>query len=212
MADFRKALGEGWFSVDAAGIDSARMRVAGRISERRAPVPRRWHRLATGAVFATALAVAWYQYPGDDVIPAMATPTAEPRRESPVIAPADPPSADPAPSIKLRPRPGPTVHWRSIDPLAQASAPARLPAASAKAIDPLPAAAGGMGKLVGIASGGTCSWAIDARSAGSGSSVTMNVPVGMHTISCTPAGAASLTQRKNVELGKPAMALFKLGS
>ncbi len=69
----------------------------------------------------------------------------------------------------------------------------------------------GAGKLVGIASGGTCAWAIDGRAAGHGSSVTVEVALGDHVISCTPHGRATRSQIKHVEAGRPAMALFKLG-
>ncbi|MBM4358211.1 MAG: hypothetical protein FJ096_08870, partial [Deltaproteobacteria bacterium] len=78
---------------------------------------------------------------------------------------------------------------------------------------PEPAASGGTtGKLIGIATGGTCQWSVDGKSQGSGSSFNATVSVGTHTVTCAPPGQAARSQRKTVSADKPALATFKLGS
>jgi serine/threonine-protein kinase len=69
---------------------------------------------------------------------------------------------------------------------------------------------GNTGKLVGIASGGTCAWSVDGASQGTGNTFTVTTSVGPHTVSCTPPGQATRTQRKVVTADKPVMAIFKL--
>jgi len=68
------------------------------------------------------------------------------------------------------------------------------------------------GKLIGIATGGTCQWSVDGKSQGSGSSFNATVSVGTHTVSCAPPGQAARMQRKTVSADKPALATFKLDS
>jgi serine/threonine protein kinase len=71
-------------------------------------------------------------------------------------------------------------------------------------------AASGTGTLVAIAIGGSCSFAVDGAPRGTKSSIRIKVPVGPHTVSCTPPGGASRTQRVNVKSGKPGIASFRL--
>jgi serine/threonine-protein kinase len=69
---------------------------------------------------------------------------------------------------------------------------------------------GEMGTLVAIAIGGDCAFAVDGASHGTRSSIRVKVPVGPHTVSCSPKGKSSRSQRVNVKAGKPGMATFRL--
>jgi serine/threonine-protein kinase len=68
----------------------------------------------------------------------------------------------------------------------------------------------GMGTLVAIAIGGSCAFAVDGAPKGMRSSIRIQVPVGPHTVSCSPPGKATRTQRVNVKPGKPGIASFRL--
>jgi serine/threonine-protein kinase len=68
----------------------------------------------------------------------------------------------------------------------------------------------GTGTLVAIAIGGSCAFAVDGAGKGTKSSIRMKVSVGPHTVSCTPQGGASRTQRVNVKSGTPGIASFRL--
>jgi len=70
--------------------------------------------------------------------------------------------------------------------------------------------AGESGTLVGIAIGGSCAFAVDGAPHGTRSSIRVTVPVGPHTVSCSPKGKAPRSQRVNVKPGKPGMATFRL--
>ena len=75
---------------------------------------------------------------------------------------------------------------------------------------PPPPPKGGTGTLVAIAIGGSCSFAVDGAPRGKSSSIRIKVSVGPHSVSCTPPGGASRTQRVNVKAGKPGIASFRL--
>ena len=97
---------------------------------------------------------------------------------------------------KKQPAPEPTV---AADPSPPPPKPAK-------------AASGKKGTLVAVATGGSCAFAIDGRSRGSAtSSVKVSVQVGSHTVSCSPPGGATRTQRVTVRADKPGVAMFKLG-
>lgn len=75
---------------------------------------------------------------------------------------------------------------------------------------PPPPESGGTGTLVAIAIGGSCSFAVDGAPRGTKSSIRIKVPVGRHTVSCTPPKGATRTQSVNVKSGKPGIASFRL--
>jgi serine/threonine-protein kinase len=76
---------------------------------------------------------------------------------------------------------------------------------------PPPESSGGeTGTLVAIAIGGNCAFAVDGAPKGTKSSIRVKVPVGPHTVSCSPPGKATRTQRVNVKSSKPGMATFRL--
>ncbi|MCA9617699.1 MAG: hypothetical protein KC731_01680, partial [Myxococcales bacterium] len=64
---------------------------------------------------------------------------------------------------------------------------------------------GGMGTIVGMAIGGTCTFAIDGAPRGKGANVQAQVPAGTHTVTCD--GKAKTVR---VKAGKPSAAAFKL--
>ena len=71
-------------------------------------------------------------------------------------------------------------------------------------------ATGGTGTLVAIAIGGKCAFSVDGASKGSGSSISVQVPLGSHTVTCAPKGSGPRSQTVTVKEGKPGMATFKL--
>lgn len=74
---------------------------------------------------------------------------------------------------------------------------------------PAPPVSNGPGKLVAIAIGGSCAFAVDGSPKGSGSSIQVTVPLGSHTVSCTALGQTR-RQSVNVVSGRPTVAKFKL--
>jgi len=66
------------------------------------------------------------------------------------------------------------------------------------------------GTLVAIAIGGTCAFAVDGAPKGTKSNIRVVVPLGVHTVSCAPAGKAARTQRVTVKAGKPGIASFRV--
>jgi serine/threonine-protein kinase len=69
---------------------------------------------------------------------------------------------------------------------------------------------GNQGTLVAIAIGGRCAFLVDGESRGTKSSIRLRVPTGPHTVTCTPPGRSSRSQRVNVKLGTPGIASFRL--
>lgn len=65
------------------------------------------------------------------------------------------------------------------------------------------------GKLVALAIGGTCSFAVDGAGKGSGSSIQVEVSLGRHTVSCLYKGSTRM-QSVNVTDSRPGIAKFKL--
>ncbi|MEM1031323.1 MAG: serine/threonine-protein kinase [Myxococcota bacterium] len=119
-------------------------------------------------------------------------------------SPAEPrtPRPRPRPVATPRPKPAPAP--------APAPAPTKKKKKKKKKKKPAPAEEGGTGTLVAIAIGGTCAFAVDGAPRGSGKNIRVKVPVGRHTVSCTPANKSTRTQSVNVKAGKPGVASFRL--
>jgi serine/threonine-protein kinase len=191
MNDFRRALIEAEQDmITEARVARARRRVAARLE---APTPsskpwmQRWAPvIATVACVASALVIhaVVFSEDGDEV-----TPVAEPVPEE---LPDD--AATPRPGFASRPPPIPTVD-RVLPP-----------APSVKVRDDDEPT----GTLVAIAIGGSCSFTVDGEAKGTSSSIRLTVPVGRHTVACTPPGGATRSQSINVKDGKPGIASFRI--
>jgi eukaryotic-like serine/threonine-protein kinase len=66
------------------------------------------------------------------------------------------------------------------------------------------------GTLVAIAIGGSCAFAVDGSPRGTSSSIRVTVPLGPHTVSCTPPGKPSRAKSVVVKGDKPGIASFKV--
>jgi serine/threonine-protein kinase len=113
----------------------------------------------------------------------------------------DRPTPRPSPVAKFPPQP-------QQKPTKVSPAPAPPP--EDEEDEPEEPGGGETGTLVAIAIGGSCAFAVDGAPQGNKSSIRVTVPVGPHTVSCSPKGKASRTQRVNVKPGKPGMATFRL--
>lgn len=129
---------------------------------------------------------------------ASAAPTAE-------VAVNDPP-ADPAPRpttniANTRPQPRTTT---KRDPKPE---PKSDPKPEPKAE---PAASGEKGRLLAIASGGSCSFSVDGASKSKGSSLSMDISAGKHTVTCKPSSGAAKSRGVTIKPGETSMLTFKL--
>ncbi len=87
----------------------------------------------------------------------------------------------------------------------------QIPSCEAEVREPIvPPPAAGEAKIVAIASGGTCAFAIDDKPQGSGTNVTVIVTPGRHVVTCTPPAGSAASRTVVAESGRPAMVLFKL--
>ena len=75
---------------------------------------------------------------------------------------------------------------------------------------PHPAGSAATGTLIAVAVGGTCTFAVNGSSRGSGSTLKVALKAGPYTVTCTPQGGAPKSRSVTVKPGDTAMATFKL--
>ncbi|HTJ83330.1 MAG TPA: protein kinase [Polyangiaceae bacterium] len=76
--------------------------------------------------------------------------------------------------------------------------------------DPPAASGGGSGRLLAIASGGSCSFSVDGSGRGSGSSLSTSLPAGKHTVVCKPTSGAAKSRSVTIKPNETSMLTFKL--
>ncbi len=147
--------------------------------------------------------------PGPDTQPASTTDPAPADSGDPKADGSGNPAPGPAPATGgTTPKPGQPKPTSFLDP--PKPDPKPDPAPEPKA-EPKPKPdTGGEGTLVAIAIGGSCAFSVNGAPKGTKSSLRMKVPTGPHTVSCTPPGKASRTQRVVVKSDQPGIASFKL--
>ncbi|MBK6512934.1 MAG: serine/threonine protein kinase [Polyangiaceae bacterium] len=69
---------------------------------------------------------------------------------------------------------------------------------------------GGKGRLLAIASGGTCAFSVDGAGKSSGSSLSMELPAGKHTVTCKPTSGTAKSRGVTIKPGETSMLTFKL--
>ena len=74
----------------------------------------------------------------------------------------------------------------------------------------IPAPSFGMGTLVAVAVGGSCAFAVDGVSIGSGATVKELLKPGTYSVSCKPVSGATKSRSVTVTADNTAMAMFKL--
>lgn len=70
--------------------------------------------------------------------------------------------------------------------------------------------ASGTGTLLAIASGGSCAFSVDGGGRGSGSSLSVKLPAGSHTVTCAPSSGAAKSRGVKIKPGETSMLTFKL--
>ena len=92
-----------------------------------------------------------------------------------------------------------------VDPPTKADPPAKVdPPTKAD-----PPAASGSGRLLAIATGGSCAFSVDGASKGSGSSLSVSLPAGKHTVVCKPASGAAKSRGATIKPNETTMLTFK---
>ena len=219
MAEFGKALRDADKVVaESPDVGYARTRVWQRIKERRARAPRPWVTrliLSLGAavpVGVVVLAFLWVGVSGERVAvaPDRAASTAAAEEVSdPSTGSGDPgyaeSNADAVPKATGTLAPITTVARPVPPPSVLASATAISPPDDNDDRPGPPT----QGKLVAIAIGGQCSFAVDGASKGTASSIQVTVAMGWHTVSCRYEGSTRM-QRVKVTDARPGIAKFKL--
>lgn len=73
-----------------------------------------------------------------------------------------------------------------------------------------PAGGDGMGTLVAVAVGGSCTFSVNGASKGSGATIKVQLKAGTYSVSCKPVTGATKSRSVTVSSGQTAMAMFKL--
>lgn len=73
-----------------------------------------------------------------------------------------------------------------------------------------PSGGGGKGRLLAIASGGTCAFSVDGASKTKGSSLSLDLPAGKHTVTCKPTSGAAKSRGVTIKPSETSMLTFKL--
>ncbi len=143
------------------------------------------------------------------------------RGQQPGVA-AQPPmvlTGEPTPAVQKTAAPVETVAVADPPPRPQPGQPYPRPAKPdpkkpdpPKTADPpKPAESpGGTGRLLAIASGGSCNFSVDGGSKGSGSSLSVSLPAGDHSVVCKPASGAAKSRSVKIKPNETSMLTFKL--
>lgn len=144
--------------------------------------------------------------PEDPVAPAVQL-TAEP-----AVPPTDP-TVEPrvavapvSPNAAVEPRQPPT---RMAPPPRTAEKKEPPPKKPPKE-DPPAASGGKSGRLLAIASGGSCAFSVDGAGRGSGSSLSVSLPAGSHTVACKPSSGSAKSRSVTIKPDETSMLTFKL--
>jgi hypothetical protein len=148
------------------------------------------------------------------VIETRVTTSTTPVKKTSASSPAQPAAQ---PVAAAQPAPRPDVAAAAPTPImAPAVVPEAVPVRPTLHETPRPAAnepkqsTSGDGTLVALAMGASCSFSIDGRAAGTGSSARATVAAGTHTVTCRPAaGGSSRSRSVEVGPGEVKTALFK---
>ncbi|NUQ78329.1 MAG: hypothetical protein HUU21_32775 [Polyangiaceae bacterium] len=73
-----------------------------------------------------------------------------------------------------------------------------------------PSGGDGMGTLVAVAVGGSCTFSVNGASKGSGATIKVQLKAGTYSVSCKPVSGATKSRSVTVSSGQTAMAMFKL--
>ncbi len=148
-------------------------------------------------------------------------------------APADPPPAEPVaepppsePSPPSEPPPRVAAGNTSRQDPAKTEPARRPPERTAKSEpppkrdepkntkrdEPKPEATsgGGSGRLLAIASGGSCTFSVDGSAKGNGSSLSVALPAGKHTVMCKPLSGSAKSRGVTIKPNETSMLTFKL--
>lgn len=68
----------------------------------------------------------------------------------------------------------------------------------------------GMGKLLAIATGGSCTFIVDGGSRGNSSTLTVSLKAGRHSVTCKPSNGAAKSRSVQIRAGETSMLTFKL--
>ncbi len=145
-------------------------------------------------------------------VPPPADPVAEPPPSDPA-QPSDPPprvaAGGPArqePTKSDPPRRAPERTAKSEPP------PKRDEPKSSKRDEPKPEATsgGGAGRLLAIASGGSCTFSVDGSAKGNGSSLSVSLSAGKHTVTCKPLSGSAKSRGVTIKPNETSMLTFKL--
>ena len=68
----------------------------------------------------------------------------------------------------------------------------------------------GSGRLLAIASGGSCAFSVDGGSKGSGSSLSVSLPAGKHSVTCKPSSGSAKSRSVTIKANETSMLTFKL--
>ncbi len=69
---------------------------------------------------------------------------------------------------------------------------------------------GGNGRLLAIASGGSCAFSVDGAGKGSGSSLSVSLPAGKHSVTCKPTSGSAKSRTVTIKANETSMLTFKL--
>jgi len=146
--------------------------------------------------------------------PAAATTNAAPAVELTADSTADAPAASAAPVADAPPvattqRPVSTGRTRPDPVRAEPKKTADPPRRDPPKEDP-PSASGGSGRLLAIASGGSCSFSVDGATKSSGSSLSTSLAAGKHTVVCKPTSGAAKSRSVTIKPNETSMLTFKL--
>lgn len=72
------------------------------------------------------------------------------------------------------------------------------------------AGGGGNGRLLAIASGGSCAFSVDGATKSSGSSLSVELPAGKHTVACKPTSGSTKSRGVTIKPNETSMLTFKL--
>lgn len=146
------------------------------------------------------------------------TPSSTPAASASAVAAAPsasaPPAASSAPTAVAVNSPPPSTGGGTWKPSGAGTSTSTRPKPEPKEDPPEPSggsSGGGNGTIVAVASGGSCSFAVNGASKGSGTSIKVSVAPGTYSVSCKPSGGGAKSKSVTVKSGQTAFAAFKLG-
>jgi serine/threonine-protein kinase len=122
-----------------------------------------------------------------------------------VVVETDPPANGKPPPTRPTGRPDP----RPKQPEPKQPEPKQPEPKQPEPKQPEPAATGGSGRLLAIATGGSCAFSVDGASKGSGSSLSVSLPAGKHTVVCKPTSGAAKSRGATIKPNETTMLTFK---